>query len=125
MRLFDGCMAVWVLAWVGIGIWVGIDVHHLDHLAETLSSSGQALGQTAQALQGFTHLPLVGPNIAKAVTRIGTTAAHIQHNATTTRSSVNQLSYLLAAVIAVIPSVSVLAAYLPARHRWRRGTGGG
>ncbi len=105
-------------AWVAVGVWVGIDVHHLDHLATTLASSGQALSQTAQVLNGFTHLPLVGHNLAAAASHISTTAQGIQHNAAVTKHSVEQLSYLLAVVIAVIPSVPVLAAYLPFRLGW-------
>lgn len=120
IRLFDALLVLWVAAWVLVAVWVGVDLHHLDGLATTLSSSGQALGQTAQALQGFTHLPLVGGNVAQVVTRIATTAAQVQHNAATTRSSVDQISYLLAVVIAVIPSVSGLVAYLPFRVAWRR-----
>lgn len=118
--LFDALLIVWIAAWVVVGVFVGIDIHHLNRLATTLGGSGQALAQTAQALQAFTHLPLVGANIAKVSTRIATTAAHVQHNAQVTRSSVDQLSYLLAVVIAVLPSVTALAAYLPVRRRWRR-----
>lgn len=120
IRLFDALLVVWAAVWIVVGILVGIDLHHLDRLPTTLAASGQALGQTAQALQGFTHLPLLGANIAKVVTRLAGTAQQVQRSATATEASINQLSYLLAVVIAVIPSVSGLAAYLPIRLSWRR-----
>ncbi len=117
--LLDAVVIGWVAAWVVVGVLVGIDLHHLDRLATTLGRSGQALSQTAQALQGFTRLPLVGSHLSTIVTRIASTGRSVQANAATTRSSVNQLSYLLALAIAIIPSVPVLTAYLPRRAQRR------
>jgi hypothetical protein len=118
--LYDGIVLLWVAAWIVVGVLVGIDLHHLDRLTVTLDSSGQALSQTAQALQGLIRLPLVGSHLAKIATSIAATGRSVQANASTTRSSVNQLSYLVALAIAIIPSVPVLAAYLPRRmHRHR------
>lgn len=115
--LGDSAVTLWVAAWVVVGVLVGIDLHHLDRLAVTLGSSGQALSQTAQALQGFTRLPLVGSDIASAVAHIATTGRSVQANASNTEANVNQLSYLLAVAIAIIPSVPVLVAYVPRRLR--------
>ncbi|MGH9128953.1 MAG: hypothetical protein ACRDY2_08305 [Acidimicrobiales bacterium] len=118
--LLDAAVGLWIAAWVAVGIWVGVDLHHLDHLAADLGGAGQALGQTAQALHAFTHLPLVGHDLAKVANGIASTGQSVQANASATKSSVDQLSYLLAVVIVVIPSASALGAYLPWRVRRRR-----
>lgn len=113
--LLDAGVAAWVAGWIVIGVLVGTDLHHLDRLATTLGTSGEALAQTAQALHGFTHLPLVGKGLSKLVASIAITAHQVQANAALAGSSVDQLAYLLAVAIAAIPSVSVLSAYLPRR----------
>lgn len=118
--LLDALMALWVALWIFVGIYVGVEFHHLARLATTLSATGQALRQVGGGLAVFTHLPGVGARLAKVATQLGAVSHAALADAASTRSSVDQLSYLLAVAIVVIPDVPALAAYLPYRARRAR-----
>ncbi|MGH9064674.1 MAG: hypothetical protein ACRDZQ_08490 [Acidimicrobiales bacterium] len=113
--LLDVLLSLWVAAWVAIGILVGIDVHHLGQLSTTLGNAGRALRQTGNGLKAFSTIPFVGHaigGIAKQIVRTGHVA---EVNAAQSRQSIDQLSYLLAVCVAIIPGVPVLGIYLPFR----------
>jgi len=115
VRFLDALLIVWTLAWLAIGIWVAIDVHHLGRLSDTLGSAAGALHQTFQGLGVLAHIPLVGGNLGSLVNKINATATSASANAATSKTSVDQLAYLLGVVIVVIPAVPALAVYLPFR----------
>ncbi len=115
VRILDGVMALRVAAWVAIGIYVAILIHGQAQLAVTLGRAGSALHQTGSALQGLSHLPIVGGRLAKLAVQVVATPISAQTNAATAQTSVDHLAYLLGVVIVVIPAVPALAAYLPFR----------
>jgi hypothetical protein len=116
----DALLVVWVLAWVAVGIWVAVDVNHLGRLADTLGTAAAGLGQVSHGLGQLSKLPLVGHALTNLASAGSATAASASVNATTAKSSVDQLAYLLGTVIVVIPSVPALVVYLPFRiHRIR------
>ncbi len=61
------------------------------------------------------HIPLVGRNLGTLVNKINATAISASANATTSKTGVDQLAYLLGIVIVVIPAIPALAVYLPFR----------
>jgi hypothetical protein len=119
--LGDLVLALWIALWVTVGVLVGIDVQRLLALARTVAIAGRALGQTAQVLHGISSLPLVGHDLAPLAERLSATAVAARASARSARSSVIQLSYLLAVAVAVIPSTAALVVRRP-RLRRRAGT---
>lgn len=115
IRLLDVALSIWLAVWLAIGILIGIDVHNLGHLSATLSDSGKALQQVAKALQGLSAIPLVGHQLGALASQLARTGRSAQLNATQTRQSIDQLSYLLAIVVVIIPGMPVLGLYLPFR----------
>jgi hypothetical protein len=119
-QLTDGAVATWVVTWVILAVVVGIDVRRLGELSATLRNAGIALGEVGSAVHTLSHLPFVGHDLARLAGRITATSSSAQQNAVTSRSSTDQLSYLLPLVVAVVPVVPVLALYLPVRLQRRR-----
>lgn len=116
----DVMVAAWMALWAFVGIYVGVEFHHLARLATTLSATGQALHQLDGGLRVFTHLPGVGARLGKLSAQIGVVSRAALGDAASARSSVDRLSYLMAVAIVVIPDVPALAAYLPYRARRSR-----
>lgn len=115
--VLDLLVVCWVVAWVGMGVWIAIDVRQLARLADTLGQSARALRQISDAAAGLADLPLVGGSLAGAAKSAAETAASASRNAAVAGGSIRQLAYLLGIVVVVIPSVPTLAAYLPYRIR--------
>lgn len=115
VHALDVLIVVWTLAWIAVGILVAIEVYHLGRLSDTLANAAGALHQTSQGLAAFTHIPFVGGSIARIAGQVGATANSASANAAASKSSVDQLAYLLGIVIVVIPAVPALAVYLPFR----------
>lgn len=116
--LADAIAFIWVAGWVAAAIVVAIDVHRLASLADTEASAAGALQQIGNALVVLSHVPLVGGDLSNLAGSISATAISAKQSAIDARSSTTQLSWLLGLVIAIAPSLPVLALYIP--FRWRR-----
>ncbi|MCU4183109.1 hypothetical protein K6U06_01960 [Acidiferrimicrobium sp. IK] len=123
LRAADGLVGAWVVAWLVIAVWIGVDVRRLGALSSTLQAAAGALSQTGNALHTLSHLPLVGHDLAAIAGRVTATAASASLSAASARSSTGQLSVLLPLVVFVVPVVPVLAAYVPLRLQRAREAG--
>jgi hypothetical protein len=111
----DILLSVWVAGWVAVGILIGIDVHHLGRLTTTVSNAGKALQQAGGGLRSLSGVPFIGHTLgglAGQLSRAGHTAGR---NAFAARTSIDQLSYLLAIAVVIIPGTPVFGIYLPFR----------
>lgn len=115
MLLLDALVVVWVVGWLAVGIWVAVDVSHLSRLALTLGTAATGLGDAARAIMKLAGIPFVGSTFRGLARSAARTAASAQANAAASRTSVDQLAYLLGIVICLVPSVPVIAAWLPMR----------
>lgn len=106
---------MWVLGWLAVGIWVAVDVSHLGRLATTLGTAATGLGDAAAAIKKLSGVPFVGGTFRQLADNAARTAASARVNAASSYTSINQLAYLLGIVICLVPTVPVLAAWLPAR----------
>ena len=114
-RVLDVAMVLWIALWIGFAVAVAIDIHNLGSLSDTLSSSGRALGETGRALRQLDTIPFVGSRIDAVADRIQEVARSAQASGAESHSSVASLSVLLGIAIALIPTIPVLALYLPLR----------
>jgi hypothetical protein len=50
LRVLDAGMALWVAAWIGLGVAIGVSVHHLTDLSHTVSLEGSTVQAVGRAL---------------------------------------------------------------------------
>ena len=123
LRVVDFTMALWVGAWIGLGVWIGVDVHHLVRLNDTVAADGTAVQQIGHTLSTLSSIPFVGGTIGRTGAQLQHAGARSAAGATASAGSIRQLSVLLAIGVALLPSVPVFGFYIPlriARMRERR-----
>lgn len=112
--VIDVLVALWIVAWLILGIRVSNEVDGLRELSATISEAGGAVEQTGQAL-GTLDIPLVGGRIDDVAARIQETGHDTRLSGRTARESISSLSTLLGLSVALIPLSPIVFLYLPAR----------
>lgn len=115
IRTLDVVVLLWVVAWIGMGIYVGRDIRQLTQVPRTAASTGRVLGDVAASLRHLAGLPLVGSQVAPLAARAGAEARSIQETGRTTDESIRELSVLLGIAVAVAPTAPLLALFVPLR----------
>lgn len=110
----------WVVVWVVVGLQVGANLREMRQVGDTLETTSQAVDLLASGLRPLSNIPLAGASFDEVADTLENAAVDVATSADVTRSSLHELSILLALAIAVIPNVPVLAAYLPYRRRQSR-----
>jgi hypothetical protein len=60
LHLADAALTAWVIAWIGLGVAIGVNVRHLTALSETLTRDGRAVEAIAGSLHSLRSVPLIG-----------------------------------------------------------------
>lgn len=120
LRLLDLAVVVWVAAWIGLGVAIGINLAQLTDLSHTVRAEGAAVQTIGGTLKGFGSLPLVGSSIGRTGQQVQQAGASAVASGQSSASSIQTLSVLLAIAVALLPSVPVIGLYLPMRLRRRR-----
>ena len=105
-------LAVWVTAWIVLGIWTAYEVRNLRSLSDTVVKSGSAMRTTGGALEGLGAIPFVGGDVgrvAREVTAAGISAEESGHSS---RSAVDRLAILLGIAVGLVPTIPVLVLYV-------------
>ena len=118
--LVDVALLGWIVAWLVLAGAIAREVDGLSRLSTTVVLAGGALEQTGDLLGGLDRIPLVGGEVGDVADRIRDTGRSAQRNARESRESIENLSVLLGASIALIPTLPLVALYVPLRVRWRR-----
>jgi hypothetical protein len=105
-------VAIWVLAWIGIGIWTGYEVNNLRTLSDTVVKSGSAMRTTGGALQAIGGIPFVGDNVKRVARQVTAAGISAERSGRGSRDAVDRLAILLGIAIGMIPTVPVLALYV-------------
>lgn len=116
-RLRDVVVALWVLGWIGLGIAIGVNVNNLTALSHTVSRDGQAVAQIGGTLRALHALPLIGGAVGSVAGTVQQAGLNAAASGASSASSVHTLAVLLAVAVGLLPSIPVLAFYLPARQR--------
>ena len=145
----DLVVAVWAIVWIALGIVVVREVRQLNELNETVVTAGQALDQTGDGLRGTSQglrevhralqvvesLPFVGREIEENLQgaadtldgiarEVEETARSAQVSGRSSKESTDDLSVILGLAVALVPTLTLLAAYAPFRSvRLRRALG--
>ena len=115
IRTLDAVVALWVCAWIIIGLVVARDLRQLTQLSATVATTGQAIRAVVDTVRPLQSLPLVGSRIAPLVNTAAREAASVQASGRVSAQSVRQLSLLLGLAIAVAPTIPLLVLYIPLR----------
>jgi hypothetical protein len=120
MRRLNVALAIWALLWIGIAAYTAYEVSALRALSHTVVKAGTATESTGHALAAVGHLPFVGSRISQLADQAVAAGASARESGASTATTVDQLAVLLGIAIALIPTVPLLALYIPLRLSWRR-----
>ncbi len=120
MRRLDVALAVWAAFWLGIAAYTAYEVAALRTLSQTVVKAGAATESTGHALAAVGHLPFVGGRISQLAAQAIAAGASARASGGSTATTIDQLAVLLGIAIALIPTVPLLALYVPLSLGWRR-----
>lgn len=120
MRRLNVALVVWAALWVGIAAYTAYEVSALRALSHTVVKAGTATESTGHALAAVGHLPFVGGRISQLADQAVAAGASARRSGASTATTVDQLAVLLGIAIALIPTVPLLALYVPLLLAWRR-----
>jgi hypothetical protein len=115
LSLVDAVLALWVMAWIALGVAIGINVGNLTSLSRTVVTEGHAVETVGGALRPLGAAPFVGDEVSRAAEQVRLTGASAVASGRSSASSIEALSVLLAVAVALLPSVPVFGFYLPLR----------
>jgi len=120
MRLLNIGLAIWAAFWIGIAAYTAYEVASLRALSHTVVKAGAATESTGHALQLVGHLPFVGGQISQLAAQAVAAGASARASGASTAATIDHLAVLLGIAIALIPTVPLLALYVPLLIGWRR-----
>jgi hypothetical protein len=110
--VLDSLLVLWIALWLWAGISVARQVARLDALSNTAGQVGHTVVGVGDALRG---LPLIGGQLAGPADSVRAAGRDTIRSAQDARSDVHRLAWGLGAAIALIPTLPLLALYLPPR----------
>jgi hypothetical protein len=120
MRRLNVGLAIWAAIWIGIAAYTAYEVAALRSLSRTVVKAGAATESTGHALAAISHVPFVGGRIGDLAAQAIAAGASARASGASTGTTIDQLAVLLGIAIALIPTVPLLALYLPLLLGWRR-----
>jgi hypothetical protein len=120
MRRLNVGLAIWAAFWIAIAAYTAYEVAALRSLSQTVVKAGAATESTGHALAAVGHLPFVGGRISQLAAQAVAAGASARASGASTATTIDQLAVLLGIAIALIPTVPLLALYLPLALGWRR-----
>lgn len=120
MRRLNVGLAIWAVFWIGIAAYTAYEVSALRTLSHTVVKAGAATESTGHALAAIGHLPFVGGQISQLAEQAIEAGASARTSGASTAATIDRLAVLFGIAIALIPTVPLLALYLPLLLSWRR-----
>jgi len=121
-RTLDVLVAVWVLAWLLLGIAAGRELRGIAEVTDSARDAGLATQRAGELLESLSGVPLVGPSVGESAATIQQAGRSTVEGAERGRERAERLGTLAGAAIALVPSLPLLVFYLPGRitlHRER------
>jgi hypothetical protein len=120
MRVLRTCFAVWTVVWIGLAAYTAHELYALRGLGDTVVKTGVAVDTTGKALQALGAIPLVGGQVQTLADQVRAAGQSAVVSGKSTHESTTHLAILLGIAVGLIPTVPVLALYLPLETTWRR-----
>jgi hypothetical protein len=102
-------VVVWTVVWILMGIWTQREVRTLRQLSTTVITSGRAVQQTGDALQGLSSIPFVGGDVGRVGRQVSAAGIDARRSGRSSRTAVDNLATLLGVSIALVPTVPMIA----------------
>lgn len=118
--LLGGFVVAWTVLWILMGIWTHREVQTLRQLSTTVVTSGRAVKQTGDALQGLGAIPLVGGDVARIGRQVSAAGVDARRSGRASRGAVDNLATLLGISIALVPTVPMIVLFLVTLRLVRR-----
>ncbi|HEV2773532.1 MAG TPA: hypothetical protein VGV57_12040 [Thermoleophilaceae bacterium] len=110
----DAIVVAWTVAWIAVGIEVADTLYGLTELSGTFRSVGNAIGEVGRTLGGV-NLPLVGAPLDRASEAVEGAGRDIVASGLAARSEIVRASILLGLAVALVPTLTLMLLYAPAR----------
>lgn len=120
IRTWDGALVAWVTAWLIAGAVFGYAIWQFTDLAQTMVGSGQRLSRAGERLSSLSDTPIIGATVADAGAQVSATGTDLIASGESADRSFRAISMLGGLALAVVPSASAIALYLPIRRARRR-----
>jgi len=120
MQTWDGIMVFWVVLWMVVGVWSGLQIFALTGLADSTVSSGRALQTAGEAIGSMADLPVIGDRTGELGEEVSATGRGVVENGAEAGRSVRMLGVLIGVAVALGPVGPVLLFYLPVRLAQRQ-----
>lgn len=120
MRLLGAGLVVWALLWFGVAAATAQEVSALGALGQTVVKAGAASVSAGKALESVAGVPFVGGRVGSLGSQAVAAGRSAEASGRSSTSTVDVLAVLLGIAIGLIPTVPLLALYLPLRRGWRR-----
>jgi|GEM_PF-804652 len=115
IRVLDGAVIAWILLWLIVGVWSAVTIWELSELGDTVSRTGQSIGNAGSALKSLEDVPVVGERPGEVGRDALVAGAEIDERGQLVESQMRQLAVLLGVAICLIPTTPVAGLYLPLR----------
>lgn len=120
VRLLDIAVLVWIAGWLVLALFVAREVRDLRELSDTVVVAGVAVEDTGDLVDSLGSVPFVGGQVGQVADRVREAGQTAQVSGRESRSSIDDLSVLLAVAIGLVPTLPLLGLYAPLRIAWSR-----
>jgi hypothetical protein len=120
VQWLDRSAMVWVAFWLLIGVWTAVTLWRIADIGDTLTTSGGALNTAGEALNQVALVPVIGDRAGVLGQQVVTTSAEVTARGQQVKGQLHQLAVLLGAFLILVPTVPVVALYLPGRLARKR-----
>jgi hypothetical protein len=114
-RTIDVILVLWLLVWCAIGYTLGRTVNELSGLSDGVIGAGEGVSDAAGALGDFADVPLIGGGIDAIADRIDAIGQGTVQKGEASKEAILNVSLLIGLVIALGPTVPLLAVWLVIR----------
>jgi hypothetical protein len=122
--LGDLAVVAWTVAWVAAGMALYRLVEKLAVPGQRVEQAGGDLaGDVAEIQQKVGRLPVVGDELQDPFGRLAGVGRTLADAGMTQQEVVHQLALWLAVLVAAVPAVALLLAWVPRRVAWAREAG--
>ena len=117
-----------LVAWAALWVWAGLTLYRLVEKlavpgARLEQAGGGFAGDVAEIQQRVGRIPVVGNELQGPFGRLAGVGQTLADAGATQQAAVHQLALWLGVVVAAVPIVALLLAWLPGRVSWAREAG--
>lgn len=112
----DLTLIAWILICAFLGLKAGQGIASLSGVGDDVRAIGRAVHDTGDAIDSI-DVPLVGGGIKSAGQSVSKAGADVEHRGRETHRKITRTAWLVGLAIALLPTLPLLALYVPLRRR--------